>query len=89
LKSEGFIARGQCLINRLDDNLINEMNISSFKKSLKSWVKTNISIKPKQKFDAIGTRMKKSQPNGNDVSTVRGPNLITNYFNPMNQSHNN
>ena len=56
------------------------MNISSFKKSLKSWVKTNISIKPKQKFDAFGVSMKQSQPNGNDDPTVRGPNLITNYL---------
>ena len=50
LKSEGFIARGQSLMNKLDENVRNKTSMPAFKLALKSWVKNNVSVKPAQHF---------------------------------------
>ena len=48
LKSEGFVARGQSLMNKLDEKVRDKTSLPAFKLALKSWVKNNVSVKPVQ-----------------------------------------
>ena len=48
VKSEGFVARGQSLMNKLDEKVRDKTSLPAFKLALKSWVKNNVSVKPVQ-----------------------------------------
>ena len=47
LTSEGFVARGQALMNRLDATIREEKCLNVFKSMTRQWVKKNIQVKPK------------------------------------------
>ena len=53
ISKEGFLYRGACILNKLDDNLRNESKLDNFKSGMKKWVKRNISIKPVSKHPQL------------------------------------
>ena len=46
IKSEGFVARGQTLMNALDSNIRNEESLRNFKSKAREWIIQNIAVKP-------------------------------------------
>ena len=46
IKGEGFVARGQSLMNKLDSTIRNEESLQVFKHKTREWVKRNIAVKP-------------------------------------------
>ena len=53
ISKEGFLYRGACILNKLDDNLRNENKLEIFKSGMKKWVKRNINIKPVSKHPQL------------------------------------
>ena len=50
ISREGFAYRGAALLNKLDDDLRNEINVKTFKVGLRRWVLSNIAVKPKRGY---------------------------------------
>ena len=50
LTSEGFIARGQALMNKLDASIRNEKSLLAFKFKTREWVKKFIPEKPRTRI---------------------------------------
>ena len=89
---EGFVFRGACLYNMLEESIRTEKNISMFKIKTKRWVRENISMKPKSIFSEVFEKRRyeadlsipiqvatSHQPNQQNV------NKITRYFSPINK----
>ena len=74
ISKEGFLYRGSCIMNKLDENLRNEPKLEKFKTGAKQWVKKNIKIKPSSKHPQLLHRngaqpqpMPAPKPNPNDI----------------------
>ena len=85
---EGFVYRGALLFNRLSQEIRNETNINRFKRNVKTWVKENISVKPKSnqslflRGPTIHQLIQQSeQPPQNNSETNCIQTRITDYFN--------
>ena len=74
---EGFIYRGATIFNKLDESLRKEPKLQKFKDCAKEWVKSHISIRPKQLFQSIAAVTQTNQP---PPPPQTRNNLITRYF---------
>ena len=85
IKKEGFICRGQALMNKLDLPLRKETSIDVFKIGLRDWVKKNIEVKPKPRFQTFQSRIRRPPPAPPQQRPPATPtrNMITNYFMPQ------
>ena len=89
---EGFIYRGAAIYNKLSNTLRKETKIEKFKSGVRGWVKSNISIKPKQLFQSISGGNQTNHPPPpppppeppppQQATTRQLP--ITNFFTPIN-----
>ena len=70
ISKEGFLYRGACILNKLDDNLRNENKLEIFKSGMKKWVKRNINIKPVSKHPQLVYR----NPGPNHMQPQADPN---------------
>ena len=59
---EGFIYRGACIYNKLDESLKKETKLEKFKAGVRDWIKTNIPIKPLPRFPSIASGSRRNQP---------------------------
>ena len=78
---EGFVYRGAALFNKLGESLRKESKLLKFKTDVREWVKTNISIRPKQLFQSIaagnqGTLLKSIRTFKQAYSALVTVNLI-------------
>ena len=85
IKKEGFVYRGQALMNKLNVSLRKETNVDVFKKGLRDWVKVNIRVKPKPRFPTFQARIRGPSPAPPQPRPPATPprNLITRYFKPL------
>ena len=83
ITKEGFVYRGITLMNMLDVSLRCEPKLENFKVGLREWVKENISVKPKPKFQAFGRAVRQPTPPQPRNTTEPPRNLITHYFQPQ------
>ena len=84
ISKEGFIFRGGCILNRLDDNLRNEEKLQKFKVGIRAWVKKNISIKPCSKYPSLAGK-KRVLPQA-FAQDEPGPNDIRRFLVPISQA---
>lgn len=85
ISKEGFLYRGACLMNKLDENIRKETKIDRFKTGAKNWVKKNIKIKPSSKHPQIVER--RILPPQPEPVAVQGLQDIRRYFLPQNPPH--
>ena len=87
ISREGFVNRAITLMNMLDESVKNESSPGVFRKKVHEWVKKNIDIKPKNRFQTLPRRQyHQEQPFQHQDEGANHPNLITRYFHIQNSN---
>ena len=78
---EGFINRSISLLNRFGMSELDSLTESNYKKKIKSWVQTNISVKPKVSNPRFGKiREAKAEDTQEAAQMNNSQPKITNFF---------
>ena len=85
ISREGFVNRAITLMNMLDESVKNESNPEVFRKRVYEWVKKNIDIKPKNRFQTL-PRRQHHLVEPVLYQETNHPNLITRYFHIQNSN---
>ena len=85
ISREGFVNRAITLMNMLDESVRNESNPEVFRRRVYEWVKKNIDIKPKNRFQTL-PRRQHHLVEPVLYQETNHPNLITRYFHIQNSN---
>ena len=86
ISKESFIPRAIYLLNKIGKDIWNLESEKEFKKEARSWVKSNICIKPKSETKSMRFNQRIKKKSGDDTSnkinpsTGRDQRLITDFF---------